>query len=75
MPASDITATLSYLIATGERPIYIASRGGADAALKIGAEFEEREVIIHDARRLTPAANLDQEGFALREHRTAVGYL
>jgi len=59
-------------MATGERPIYIASRGGADAALKIGADFEEREVIVHDARRLTPAANLDQEGFTLREHRTAV---
>ncbi len=72
MPTSDVSAVLRYLIPTGERPIYIASRGGADAALNIGAEFEEREVVIHDARRLNPAASLDREGFTLRPHRTAV---
>lgn len=72
MPASDVTATLSYLVATGERPVYFASRGGADAALSIGAQFEERELTIHDARQLIPPTELDREGFALREHRTAV---
>jgi hypothetical protein len=72
MPASDVTTTLSYLIATGERPVYFASRGGADAALSIGAEFEDRELTIYDARQLNPPANLDREGFTLREHRTAV---
>jgi hypothetical protein len=72
MPDSDTTTTLNYLVATGERPIYIASRGGADAALKIGAEFEEREVVVHDARQLSPPASLDREGFALCRHATAV---
>jgi hypothetical protein len=72
MPNSDITATINYLIATGERPIYIASRGGADAALNIGAKFEEREVLIHDARQLSTAASLDREGFTLVQHRTGV---
>ncbi len=72
MPVADITAALRYLIPRGERPIYIASRGGADAALNIGAEFEDRRVIIHDARQLDPAPSLDREGFALRQHRTAV---
>jgi hypothetical protein len=72
MTPSAVTATLRYLIPTGERPVYIASRGGADAALKIGAEFQEREVIIHDARLLAPPASLDREGFTLRPHSSAV---
>lgn len=72
MASAEITTTLLYLIPTGERPIYIASQGGADAALEIGAEFEDREVIIHDARHLMPAASLDREGFTLRDHRTEV---
>ncbi len=72
MPDSSVTATLRYLVPTGERPVYIASRGGADAALNIGAEFEERELRIHDARRLKPPASLDREGFALVRHHTAV---
>lgn len=72
MRSSEITATLRYLIPTGERPIYIASRGGADAALEIGAEFEEREVMVHNARHLNPHASLDREGFTLRHHTYAV---
>ena len=72
MTASEMTATLRYLIPTGERPIYFASRGGADAALKIGAEFEDRDVTIHDARLLNPPASLDREGFRLENHKTQV---
>jgi hypothetical protein len=72
MPSSDIIAKIRYLIPTGERPIYIASRGGADAAMNIGADFEDREVTISDARKLEPAANLDRQGFALYQHRTAI---
>ena len=72
MSGSDVTATLQYLVYTGERPIYIASQAGADAALKISAEFEAREVVVHDARRLSPPASLDREGFSLCEHCTAI---
>ena len=72
MPPPDVTATLRYLIATGERPIYYASRGGADAAMKIGAEFEEQRVTIHNARNLTPPASLDVQGFTLVEHDSAI---
>lgn len=72
MPDLDATARLSYLVPTGERPVYHASRGGADAALSIGATFEEREVVIRNARALAPPANLDREGFTLCEHHTAV---
>jgi hypothetical protein len=72
MPGSDVTANLQYLVYTGERPVYIASRGGADAALEISAEFETHEVVVHDARQLSPPASLEREGFTLRAHQTAV---
>ena len=52
--------------------MYIASQGGADAALDIGAEFEDREVQVHNARLLPAAAVLDREGFELRPQHTAV---
>ncbi|MFC1796783.1 methyltransferase, partial [Pseudomonadota bacterium] len=66
MTSPDVLTHIRYLVPSGEKPVYIASRGGADAALSIGAEFEEREVVIHDARRLEPQASLDREGFTLR---------
>ncbi|MEM8564253.1 MAG: CmcJ/NvfI family oxidoreductase, partial [Pseudomonadota bacterium] len=72
MTNASTTAVLNYLIPTGERPIYIASQGGADAALRIGAEFEEKRVTITDARALTPPASLDVQGFELVEHHTQV---
>lgn len=72
MTDSGVLADIRYLVPSGEKPIYIASRGGADAALTIGAEFEDREVTIHDARRLHPPACLDEQGFSLLQHGTTV---
>jgi hypothetical protein len=72
MTNPGVLAHIRYLVPSGEKPIYIASRGGADAALKIGAEFEDREVTIHDARQLQPPASLDSQGFALIPHATGV---
>ncbi len=72
MPNFAVLAHLRYLVPTGERPVYFASRGGADAALKIGAEFEDREVMIQDARHLQPPASLDRQGFALLPHVTQI---
>jgi len=67
-----VLAKIRYLVPDGEKPVYIASRGGADAALNIGAEFEEHEVTIRDARQLQPPASLDQQGFTLLPHATQV---
>ena len=66
----DVRARIRYLIPSGEKPVYIASEGGADAALNIGAEFEAREVNIRDARQLQPPASLDRQGFTLVPHTT-----
>jgi len=68
----NLLADIRYLVPSGEKPVYIASRGGADAALHIGAEFEDREVMIHDARQLQPPASLDRQGFTLLPHATQV---
>ncbi len=69
---SQVMARLRYLVPGIERPVYIASRGGADAALSIDAEFEERELPVHDARQLAPPATLDRQGFALVGHETSI---
>jgi hypothetical protein len=68
----EVTASIRYLVPTGEKPIYIASTGGADAAMNIGAEFEERQVTVRDARQMHPPAHLDEQGFTLVQHNTAV---
>jgi len=68
----DVRARIRYLVPSGEKPVYIASEGGADAALNIGAEFEAREVNIRDARQLQPAARLDRQGCTLVPHATQV---
>jgi len=67
-----VQAAIRYLVPGAERPVYFASQGGADAALDIAAEFEDREVVIHDARRLRPPASLDRQGFTLVAHPTAI---
>jgi hypothetical protein len=72
MVEPELSATLRYLIPTGERPVYIASEGGADAAMNIGAEFVDCRVKVHNARLLDPPASLDRQGFALVQHPTAI---
>ncbi len=68
----DTRAQVRYVVPTGERPVYIASTPGADAALDIGASFEDHEVDILDARPLAPGASLDRQGFSLVKHTTVV---
>jgi hypothetical protein len=72
MTNHEVRASIRYLVPGADKPVYIASRGGADAALNIGAEFEDHEVTIHDARRLQPPASLDRQGFTLLAHVTNV---
>lgn len=67
-----VIANIRYLVPTGSKPIYIASRGGADAALDIGAEFQDHAVRIHNARLLPQAPTLDREGFELHKQPSAI---
>ncbi len=72
MTNPGVLANIRYLVPGGVKPIYYASRGGADAALAIEAEFKDHEVTIHDARRLQQPASLDHQGFTLLPHATLV---
>ena len=72
MSNPKLHARIRYLLPGADKPIYIASRGGADAALHIGAEFEDREVLIRDARLLDPVASLDIQGFTMLAHATRI---
>ncbi|MCZ6830141.1 MAG: hypothetical protein O7F73_11250 [Gammaproteobacteria bacterium] len=65
-------AAVRYLIPTAEKPIYLASLGGADAQLSISTEFAEHSVEMHDARQFQPVPDLDREGFALFPQATAI---
>ena len=70
--AAPLNATLTYLVPGVERPIYIASQGGADAAMDIGAEFEARSFDVQDGRSASPSPSLDVEGFCLVDHSAPV---
>ena len=67
-----IATQLQYLVPMAEKPVYFASEGGADAQLKISAQFSPRSVTIADARKLNPAPTLDLDGFTLVAHKSAV---
>ncbi len=70
--SKQTTATLRYLAPTREKPIYLASKGGVDDSHNIGMTFESHTVTIFDARLMQPAASIDQQGFELIPHNTAV---
>ena len=70
--ATTIQTELGYLVPSAEKPIYIASEGGAEAQLDISAQFAPHAVTIYDARERRPAPTLDREGFTLVNHDTSV---
>ena len=72
MSEHDVTARVRYLVPGEAKPVYWASRPGSDAAMNIAAEFEERDVLVQDARLASPAPVLDRQGFELRAHNSAV---
>jgi len=67
-----IQSELGYLVPSTEKPIYIASQGGAAAQLQISAKFAPQVITICDAREIVPAPTLDKEGFALVRHQSSV---
>ncbi|MFT6287434.1 MAG: hypothetical protein ACJAYC_001561 [Halieaceae bacterium] len=67
-----ITTQLEYLVPMADKPVYFASEGGAEAQLTISAQFTPRSVTIADARELKPGPTLDQDGFTLIAHNSAV---
>lgn len=70
--STTIHTELGYLVPSPEKPIYVASEGGAEAQLDISAQFTAHAVTIHDARERSPAPTLDREGFTLTNHKSSV---
>ena len=65
-------AEIRYLMPDGTRPIYIASDGGANAALNIQAKFENITVELFNAREFGNQFSLDIQGFELHEHSSSI---
>ena len=72
MPEPQLTAALPYLMPTEGKPVYYASSGGVDDQHDIGVRFDWRRVEIRDARRLSPPACPDSQGFQLVPHSTGI---
>ena len=67
-----VTATLTYLVDTGEKPVNYPSVAGEDGVSRWEGRHEARSVAIHDGRAAAEPFDLDREGFALVRHDTAV---
>ncbi len=67
-----IEAELNFLVPSDKTPIYYASEAGADAALSMTGQFQEKTVSIRNGRRAGTVFSLDGEGFCLVDHPTAV---
>ena len=68
----DSQAEIRYLRPGQERPVYYASQGGADAAIRVGAEFDEHCVTVRDVRLLKEHPGLQKQGFCLVQHTTDI---
>jgi hypothetical protein len=69
--ARSVSATLSYLVYAGKRPINYPSQGGGDRS-SYSERYEDRAVTIHDGRGQEAEFDLDRQGFALIRHGTRV---
>ena len=67
-----VTAALTYLVDTGEKPVNYPSVAGEDGISRWDGRHEARSVAIHDGRAAAVPFDLDREGFALVRHDTAV---
>ena len=67
-----VTAALTYLVDTGEKPVNYPSVAGEDGVSRWEGGHEERSVAIHDGHAAAEPFDLDRQGFVLVRHDTAV---
>ncbi|MBK17723.1 MAG: methyltransferase [Rhodospirillaceae bacterium] len=70
-PLEQIQATVSFVVDTGQKPVNIPSTPGGGESQHIG-EYEDKTVIVRDARPLAAELSVDREGFALVPLETQV---
>ncbi len=66
-----VKTTLNYLAPMAERPVYYLYEPPPGTYWR-NTKGDRRTVAIHDARGLDPQPSLDEQGFALARHETAV---
>jgi hypothetical protein len=70
--SNSITAEITYAVDTGEKPVNETFEAGQVIRRRTGAT-ERRPVQIRDGRAFTGELSLDDNGFVLVEHKSAVG--
>ena len=66
----EVKTTLKYLGDVTE-PLFTYAYDAPPGQPKTNVTMMPRPVVVHDARRLSPAPDVDREGFALVRHRSA----
>ncbi len=69
--ANDITATLSYAVDTGVKPVN-ETMGSGDMSRKRTGKRESHDVAIHDGRARRDEFEIDTQGFEFVDHPTAM---
>lgn len=69
--ATDVRAPLTFIIHQDEKP-YFESSALTGSEPKVFFKTEQRPVDIHDLRPVATELSLDEQGFELLRHRTAV---
>lgn len=64
--------TLTFLAESSSPPVYRPSIGGAEARLDLSGDYEGHEVEILNGRDLRESFSLDEQGFQLVHHESAV---
>ena len=70
-PADFVTASLNYLVDTGQKPVSVSAAPGATPTQHTG-RYEERAVAIHNGRPILDRLSLEREGFIFINHETGV---
>ena len=68
---ATVQADLNYMIETGDKPVTDLAEPGERQSFRTG-QFEARHVTIHDARPIADEFTLEENGFAILRHETAV---
>jgi hypothetical protein len=69
--ARTVEGVLTFVVDTGEKPVTYPDQQLDSGARSVGT-YEERSVALHDGRRLRGQLSLDEHGFVLTDHRSAV---
>src|ERR1700722_11927636 len=68
---AGVQAIINYAVDTGEKPV--SETGGADGLVRVyRAQFEPRTVTIENARPRRGDIHLDEAGYELADHPTAM---